>query len=160
MEFRKWFYLLIFVLTVIHIDAVSVSKELKDDGFVLISKYLNYVELTDWLNQTSQNFSDIVKLYTIGKSVEGRQLWVLQISENVENRTLLKPMFKYVANMHGDEVVGRQLMVYLIQYLLSNYGKSKRVTEIIKTTDIHIMPSVNPDGYENSKVNKFPIFLL
>ena len=56
------------------------------------------------------------------KSVEGRELWVVKISTDAEdNRKDLKPMVKYIANMHGNEVVGRELMVLLIKYLLTSY---------------------------------------
>lgn len=79
-------------------------------------------------------------------------MWAIEINANVGNRSLLTPMFKYVANMHGDESVGRQLMIYLAQYLIENYGKDERVTRIVNTTDIFLMPSMNPDGYENSQV--------
>ncbi|KAL1110330.1 hypothetical protein AAG570_007863 [Ranatra chinensis] len=57
---------------------------------------------------------------------------------------------KFVANMHGNEVVGRETMILLIQYLCQNYGLDERVTRIVKSTRIHIMPSMNPDGYEIS----------
>lgn len=100
----------------------------------------------------------MARVHSIGKSVEGRELTVLEINKNVRKRSLLTPMFKYVANMHGDETVGRQLLVYLAQYLLTNYGIVPEVTKLVDTTDIFLMPSLNPDGYERSKVST--IFLL
>jgi carboxypeptidase M len=61
-------------------------------------------------------------------------------------------MFKYVANMHGDETVGRALVTILGEYLMLNYGKDERVTTLLNSTDIHLMPSMNPDGFAASKV--------
>ena len=51
--------------------------------------------------------------------------------------------------MHGDETVGREMLVSLIYHLLSNYKKDERITKLIDTTNIFIMPSANPDGFEN-----------
>lgn len=124
----------------------------KDESFLNTPRYENTDQIQDLFARLAKENSDIARVHSLGQSLEGRDLIALEISKNVRKRTLLKPMFKYVANMHGDETVGRELLIYLAQYLLNNYGKIAEVTQLVDTTDIFLMPSMNPDGFERSKV--------
>lgn len=120
----------------------------------IVPGYTHYHNLTTLFCRLVNEFPNLAKLHTIGKSVEGRDLLALEISENVQNRGLLEPMVKYVANMHGDESVGRELMIYLAQYLLYNYHTDERIARLVNHTDIFLMPSMNPDGFEKSRVSR------
>lgn len=115
------------------------------------SQYMHYDELGEVLRKLTSTHRNVSKLHSIGRSVENRHLWVVQISDKVDETEPGEPMVKYVANMHGNEPVGRQLMIYLVEYLLVNYGKVDRVTDLIDNTNIFIMPSLNPDGFEISQ---------
>lgn len=53
---------------------------------------------------------------------------------------------------YSDETVGREMLIYLAQYLVDNYGILPEVTKLVDTTDIWLMPSMNPDGFNRSKV--------
>ncbi len=77
------------------------------------------------------------------------------MSADVAKRDLGEPMFKYVANMHGDETLGRQLVLYMAEYLAINYEKDKRVKRLLDTTEIYLMPTLNPDGFEPSLIGFF-----
>ncbi|XP_054722624.1 carboxypeptidase D-like isoform X2 [Uloborus diversus] len=112
--------------------------------------YHNFPRMTSILQQIASQYPEYTKLYSIGKSVQGRELWVMLVTNDPNNEPLLKPNVKYVANMHGNEAVGRELMLHLIAYLVNNFGKDPYVTWLMENTRIHIMPSMNPDGFETS----------
>ena len=114
--------------------------------------YHDYNELTEFLVNISNTYPSITNLISIGQSVQGRELWVLEISDN-PGVNEVEPEFRYIANMHGDETVGREMSVYLIDWLCSNYGVSERATNLINNTSIHIMPPMNPDGFELGQRN-------
>lgn len=114
------------------------------------NKYYNYSELTKRLQALVEKYPHLANMSSIGESVEGRELWVMRITKDPSVDSPWKPKFKYVGNMHGDETVSRQMLVYLADYLLAHYGVEARISELVNNTDIYIMPSMNPDGFERS----------
>lgn len=112
--------------------------------------YHKYNDMTKLLKEASAKFPDQVQLYTIGQSVEGRELWVAMVSGDVHQKELLKPHVKLVANMHGNEAVGRELILQLLVYLVNSYRRNRQVKYLMDNTYIHLMPSMNPDGFEIS----------
>ncbi|XP_070761493.1 carboxypeptidase D [Enoplosus armatus] len=111
-------------------------------------RHHNYADMELFLRKYNSEFPSIVHLYSVGRSVEDRELYVMVISDNPTVHEHGEPEFKYIANMHGNEVVGRELLLNLIEYLCRNYGTNPEVTQLVNNTRIHIMPSMNPDGYE------------
>ncbi|XP_037935345.1 carboxypeptidase D isoform X2 [Teleopsis dalmanni] len=123
----------------------------EDETFLQNPYYQTQEQIEDLFARLEKAYPEYAKVQTIGRSLEGRNLIVLQIGKNVQNRNLLTPIVKYIGNMHGDETIGRQLLVYLAQYLLFNYETNFDVAYLINTTDIYLMPSMNPDGFAHSK---------
>uniref|UniRef100_A0A8D1UDR0 Carboxypeptidase M n=1 Tax=Sus scrofa TaxID=9823 RepID=A0A8D1UDR0_PIG len=111
-------------------------------------RYHHQQEMEAFLKKVAQDYSSITHLHSIGKSVEGRNLWVLIVGHSPKEHRIGIPEFKYVANMHGDESVGRELLLHFIEYLVTSNGRDPEVTNLINNTRIHIMPSMNPDGFE------------
>lgn len=110
--------------------------------------YHHYDDMTSLLKNVSNKFPNLVRLYSIGTSTGGRQLWVAKVSSDVNKSQLLVPNIKLIANMHGNEAVGRELLLQLLVYLVNAYPTNKQVKFLMKNTVIHLMPSMNPDGFE------------
>jgi murein tripeptide amidase MpaA len=68
----------------------------------------------------------------------------MKISDNV-NQQEEEPEFKYISTMHGDEPVGTELLMYLINYLVDNYRTDSLVTYLVDNTEIWLMPLMNQD---------------
>ncbi|XP_072033189.1 carboxypeptidase D-like [Amphiura filiformis] len=114
------------------------------------SGYHHYSALSQVFHDYASRYPSITRLHSVGKSVQGKELWALQITDNPDQIEPGEPWFKYVGNMHGNEPVGREILIYLVQYLCENYGKNQRVTKLVDDTNIFILPSMNPDGFEKA----------
>ena len=135
------------------------------DGY--LGKHHNNEEVYQILDELHRTYPDVTRLYSVGQSVEGVKLWVLELSEKPGEHVRLKPEFRYIANMHGNEVVGRELVLQLARLLLENYKAAREepflsdtrpsgpkfVEKLLRTTRIHLMPTMNPDGYSRSNVS-------
>ena len=117
-------------------------------------KHHNYESMTELLKEYHHVYPELTSLFSIGKSVEKRDLWVLKIAEKPTKLVAGIPQIKLVSNIHGNEVVGKEMLLLLIGYLLENYGVDDRLTSIIKNSQIYVVPSLNPDGYERATVGE------
>lgn len=109
------------------------------------SAYHTYETLTSELQSIAAAYPNLTRLVSIGKSVQGRDLWVMKITDNpgIEED---EPEVGYIAAMHGDEVVGKEMCVNLINHLTQGYGSDPRATALVDDFEIWVLPSMNPDG--------------
>jgi len=132
--------------------AASAATTEFPDGY---QGYHTYAEVDAALDAVVADYGQgagaIVKRYTIGQSFEGRNIWVLKISDNVatdEN----EPEVLSESGMHAREHITVEMGLYMIKLLTENYGRStalgQRVTDIVNSREIWIIPTLNPDGAE------------
>ena len=91
-------------------------------------------------------YPTLCQLVQFGTSVQNRPMYFLKISDNVTQEEN-EPEFRYSSSIHGDEVVGFDLCIRLIQLLTSQYATNTRIANIVNNTEIWICPMYNPDGY-------------
>jgi carboxypeptidase T len=108
----------------------------------------NYTELTQAIQDMQKTYPQLLKVSSIGKSVEGRDIWALRISGDHANAEKL-PAVIYMGGHHAREHLSVELPLYYANYFLSEYAKGNpRIVALVNARDIHIIPAVNPDGLE------------
>ncbi len=119
--------------------------DMKDMNNKMLADYPTSAQVAEKIRAIVAKNPKIMKLVPIGKSVKGKDLLFVKISDNVEVDEV-EPEFKYISSMHGDEITGRELTTMLLEEIGQKYGKDAEITELVNNTELYIMPSMNPDG--------------
>ncbi|MEJ1273738.1 carboxypeptidase X 2 (M14 family) [Cricetulus griseus] len=114
-------------------------------------KHHNYKEMRQLMKVVNEMCPNITRIYNIGKSHQGLKLYAVEISDHPGVHEVGEPEFHYIAGAHGNEVLGRELLLLLLQFLCQEYlAQNTRIVHLVEETRIHILPSLNPDGYEKA----------
>ncbi|KAI6653209.1 hypothetical protein LOD99_3734 [Oopsacas minuta] len=123
---------------------------LDDSDFV----YHDYEDLQSYLEGIHARYPNITTVLKIGASHGNKSLWGIEITDNPGVHEILEPEFRYIGNMHGNEMVGREILLYLAKYLCEEYySNNASIIQLINNTRIFILPSMNPDGFETAKAD-------
>jgi carboxypeptidase T len=124
-------------------------KESLDYIMRLDEDYQSPAEIEQFLKDIHGRFPEITKLEIIGKSVEGRNIYALKISDNADLNEL-EPSILFNSMHHAREVMTPEIGIDIIDYLTSKYGQDQQVTNWIDQNEIWVLPMLNVDG--NNKV--------
>lgn len=110
--------------------------------------YHNYLEMTEELQNIVTQNSDIAKMDSIGKSVENRDIWHIQISGQLNKANEL-PGIVFMGGHHAREHLSVELPIAYIKYLITEYkNQNAQIVALLNSRDVHFIPVVNPDGME------------
>jgi carboxypeptidase T len=110
--------------------------------------YHDYYEVEDELSNLVQEFPQDIEKLSIGKSVEGRDIWLLKISKGIKQSNHPKPAVIFMGGHHAREHLSVEVPLGFIKWLMREWtnGNNPRVNQILETREIHFIPMVNPDG--------------
>ncbi|XP_074708266.1 adipocyte enhancer-binding protein 1 [Strix uralensis] len=112
-------------------------------------RHHTYKDMRQLMKVVNEECPTITRIYNIGKSSRGLKIYAMEISDNPGEHETGEPEFRYTAGLHGNEVLGRELLLLLMQFLCKEYQDGNpRVRSLVTETRIHLVPSLNPDGYE------------
>ncbi|MFZ4720357.1 MAG: M14 family metallopeptidase [Ilumatobacteraceae bacterium] len=111
-------------------------------------RFLRHDEYAAWLHELAAAFPSLVTVESYGRSHEGRDLWLVTITDAATGAHDTKPAHWVDANIHSVEVTGGVAALYLVHHLVTGFGVDPQVTEALRTRTFYVAPRVNPDGVE------------
>jgi murein tripeptide amidase MpaA len=121
---------------------------------IAFNRYYRYDELTRLLRALVKEHPNLLKLESIGKSHEGRDVWLVTATNFASGPDIEKPALWVDGNLHASEVAGSMAALYLINTLVTRYGQDADLTTALDTRAFYIVPRVNPDGAEWALADK------
>ncbi|NDJ52938.1 MAG: carboxypeptidase [Chloroflexi bacterium] len=110
--------------------------------------YYMYDDLTKLLQGYATEYPKLAQLGSLGKSYEGRDIWLMTLTNSETGPAEEKPALWVDANIHASEVSPTIAALHLIHKLTTEYGSSDEVTRVLDTRVFYIVPRLNPDGAE------------
>ena len=110
------------------------------------TRYYDCAGLGSILARLNKAFPKLTRLYSIGKSHQGRDLWCLEVTAPGKTRAGRKPGMYIDGNIHGNEVQGGEVVAYTAWYLCHQYGRLDKVTDLLDHNVFYLVPTINPDG--------------
>jgi hypothetical protein len=128
------------------VEPLSASLQIQDFPSA-DSNYHNYAEMVAEINQVSNQYPNIVNLFSIGQSYQGRTLWAMKISDNpTEDEP--EPEVLLTVHQHALEHLTVEQGLYLVQILTQEYNLNSQITNLVNSREIYLILDANPDGGE------------
>lgn len=121
---------------------------------IQFNRFYRYEELTNLLKAYAQEYPNLLKLESIGKSHEGRDVWLVTVTNFETGPGAEKPALWVDGNIHASEVTASAAAMYFINALVTRYGTDANITSALDTRAFYVVPRVNPDGAEWALADK------
>ncbi len=112
-----------------------------------MSGYHNYPEMVGEIRQAEADFPDIVKVSSIGKSYQGRDIWIVKVSDQVGDDED-EPEVLIDALHHAREHLTTEQALATLRWLTRDYGSNAQITDLVDSREIWILVALNPDGMQ------------
>nr|CAD7405200.1 unnamed protein product [Timema cristinae] len=120
----------------------------------VVSQYYQYDWIQSYLRRLENKYRNLVRVESIGKTYEGRDILVIQISTD---RSARRPIVLIDAGIHAREWIAPSMALYIINRLVENQVDTE---ELVAKVDWHIIPVINPDGYEYTHTKVKVVLIL
>jgi len=121
---------------------------------VKFDTFYRYDELTQILRRYAEEYPGLVRLESIGKSYEGRDIWLATVTNFETGPDTEKPALYVDGNIHASEVSPSTACLFHLHTLFTQYGSDPDITRCLDSRAFYICPRANPDGAEWALADK------
>src|SRR5688572_20044306 len=113
------------------------------------NRYYNHAGITELCKKLAAAHPDLIKVGTIGKSFQGREMWVLTVTDFKKGKPEEKPGFYIDGNVHSNEIQGSEMALYTAWYLAESFKDVAFIQELLADKVFYIVPTINPDARDH-----------
>jgi len=110
------------------------------------NRYYDWSQIGEIGARLASNHPGLVRLSSIGKSVQGRDLHLLTVTDFKAGDPERKPAMYIDGNIHSNEIQGAEVALYTAWYLAESYGRIDWITDLLQRVTFYIVPTINPDA--------------
>jgi hypothetical protein len=131
--------------TALVLPAAAPASAAEPDFPASNSGYHNWPEMVAEIKQAAVDYPSIVSIFSIGKSYQGRDIWMAKVSDNVAEDEA-EPEVLVDALHHAREHLTTEQALAMLRWLTTGYGSDTTVTRLVDTREVFIIFALNPDG--------------
>jgi hypothetical protein len=122
------------------------EAEYEAGATLVFDRYHTVDVMYEWLRRWAERYPEIVELYQVGTSLEGRPILQVTLTNKETGPATEKPAAFFEGGRHSGEITSSESVLWLIQHLVEGYGRDPEVTALLDRAAIYAKPQNNPDG--------------
>ncbi len=111
-------------------------------------RYHTYGVICYWMTRWAEEHPEIVTLYEVGRSYEGRPVMQMTLTSSKYGTDTDKPAAFFEGNRHSGEITSAESVLWLARHLIEGYGNDPEITDLLDHFTVYLRPVNNPDGHE------------
>lgn len=110
------------------------------------NRYYDSQQLYDIMKRIEKAYPNLAKVYSVGKSVEGKEIWAMTVSNFNNGNPDEKPAMYIDGNIHSNEIQGAEVVLYTVWYVTELYDDVEWIKNLLDEKTLYVIPSINPDA--------------
>lgn len=110
------------------------------------NRYYDSKQLYEIMKRIEKAYPDLVTVSSIGRSVEGKEMWMMTVSNRKKGDPDAKPAMYIDGNIHSNEIQGAEVVLYTVWYVTELYDEVDWIRQLLDEKTLYVIPSINPDA--------------